>query len=574
VAALMVCALAAGAGLGCWSKSNAPKQTTYFASPFHLGANGLALSPDGKTVAMVAYWDQGNKYMIWTYKLGEATPTIVEGTEGASEPFWSPDGQSIGFFAQGKLKRTDVTGKSVQVICDAANGRGGTWNKNGVILFTPDVFTGIYRVSAAGGAPMEITKLDESRFESSHCWAVFLPDRKHFLYLGANSAGHFGFNAMCLGALDSAARKLIVPASSNAVYAEPGYLLYVRDSALVAQRFELGTNTVKGDARVVRNEIQYLVQIDQGLFDGAPDGTLIMQTGKAGTESQLTWIDRSGKRMESVGGIGSFGNPSLSPDGRRVAYDQANPDGREIGIWITDLTTDAARRLTLDNSLSQVPIWSPDGKRMLFTSNRRVFNRMFEKNADGSGAEEEIGGKEKVRQMVGWDWSRDGKYLLERKENELWYYTPSDRESKPYVQGQYAVRNAQFSPGGKFVAYASNETGGWEVYVTPFPAANSKWQVSHGGGEEPRWGRDGKELFYLSPEGTLMSVKVNLGSSFEAMTPVALFQSRRRQKISSQDVFTYAIGNDGNRFLFNTIVDRRQAAPLWIVQNWAQQMEK
>jgi len=574
VAALMVCALAAGAGLGCWSKSNAPKQTTYFASPFHLGANGLALSPDGKTVAMVAYWDQGNKYMIWTYKLGEATPTIVEGTEGASEPFWSPDGQSIGFFAQGKLKRTDVTGKSVQVICDAANGRGGTWNKNGVILFTPDVFTGIYRVSAAGGAPMEITKLDESRFESSHRWAVFLPDGKHFLYLGANFAGHFELNAIFLGALDSAARKLIVPASSNAVYAEPGYLLYVRDSALVAQRFELGTNTVKGDARVVRNEIQYLVQIDQGLFDGAPDGTLIMQTGKAGTESQLTWIDRSGKRMESVGGIGSFGNPSLSPDGRRVAYDQANPDGREIGIWITDLTTDAARRLTLDNSLSQLPIWSPDGKRMLFTSNRRVFNRMFEKNADGSGAEEEIGGKEKVRQMVGWDWSRDGKYLLERKENELWYYTPSDRESKPYVQGQYAVRNAQFSPGGKFVAYASNETGGWEVYVTPFPAANSKWQVSHGGGEEPRWGRDGKELFYLSPEGTLMSVKVNLGSSFEAMTPVALFQSRRRQKISSQDVFTYAIGNDGNRFLFNTIVDRRQAAPLWIVQNWAQQMEK
>jgi Tol biopolymer transport system component len=278
--------------------------------------------------------------------------------------------------------------------------------------------------------------------------------------------------------------------------------------------------------------------------------------------------------MESVGGIGSFGNPSLSPDGRRVAYDQANPDGREIGIWITDLTTDAARRLTLDNSLSQVPIWSPDGKRMLFTSNRRVFNRMFEKNADGSGAEEEIGGKEKVRQMVGWDWSRDGKYLLERKENELWYYTPSDRESKPYVQGQYAVRNAQFSPDGKFVAYASNETGGWEVYVTPFPVANSKWQVSHGGCEEPRWGRDGKELFCLSPEGTLMPVKVNLGSSFEAMTPVALFQSRRRQKISSQDVFTYAMGNDGNRFLFNTIVDRRQAAPLWIVQNWAQQMEK
>jgi eukaryotic-like serine/threonine-protein kinase len=572
-AGLVAGALAAGTGLGWWSKSNVPKQMTYYASPFHLGANGLALSPNGKTVAMVAYWDQGNKYMIWTYKLGEASPTIVEGTEGASEPFWSPDGQSIGFFAQGKLKKTDVSGKSVQVICDAANGRGGTWNKDGVIVFTPDVFTGLHRVSAAGGTPTVITKLEEARAESSHRWPVFLPDGKHFLYLGANFAGHFGMNAIFLGALNSPEKKLIVPASSNAVYAEPGYLLYVRDGALVAQRFELGTYMLRGDARVVRNEIQYLVQIDQGLFDVASNGTLIAQTGKAGTESQLTWFDRSGKKMGSVGGIGSFANPSLSPDGRRVAYDQTNPDGREIGIWIHDLTTDAATRLTLDASLNQVAIWSADGKRLVFTSNRRVFNRMFEKNADGSGAEQEIGGREKVRQVVGWDWSRDGKYLLVRSENELWYYTPADRQSKPYVQGQYSVRNAQFSPDGKFVAYASNETEEWEVYVTPFPIASSKWQVSHGGGEEPRWGREGKELFYLSPEGTLMSTKVNLGSGFEAMTPVALFPSRRRQKISSQDVFTYAVSNDGSRFLFNTIVDRRQATPLLIMQNWASQME-
>jgi len=198
------------------------------------------------------------------------------------------------------------------------------------------------------------------------------------------------------------------------------------------------------------------------------------------------------------------------------------------------------------------------------------------KNADGSGSEEEIAdpGQDKIRQVVAWDWSSDGKYLLVRIDSELWYYSTSDKKSRPYLQGPYAVRNAQFSPDVKFVAYSSNESGAWEVYVTPFPAPGSKWQVSHGGGEEPRWRRDGKELFYLSPEGTLMSAKVNLGSSFEAMTPMALFQSRRRQKISSQDVFTYAVSNDGDRFLFNTILDRRQATPLWIMQNWSLQMEK
>jgi len=566
----------AGLGWTWWSEKSAPKTTTYYASPFHLGANGLALSPDGKMVAMVAYWDQGNKYMIWLYRLGEAMPTIVEGTEGASYPFWSPDGQSIGFFAQGKLKRTDIGGKSMQMICEAANGRGGTWNKDGVIAFTPDVFTGLYRVSSAGGQPTELTKLDPTRFETSHRWAQFLPDGKHYVYSGANFAGHFDMNAIFVGSLDSVEKKLIITASSNAVYVDPGYLLYVRDGALVAQEFDTRTYALKGDARVMRNEIQFLVQINQGIFDAASNGTLIAQTGKGGAESQLTWIDRTGKKLETVGGIGSFANPNLSPDEKRVAYDRANPDGREIGVWIQDIKSDAAARLTLDTSLNQIPVWSADGKKITFTSNRELFNRMFEKNADGSGGEEEVARREenKVRQAVAWDWSRDGRYLLVRSENDLWYYTSGDRQLRPYVQGKYSVRNAQFSPDGKYVAYASNETGGWEVYVTPFPVAGSKWQVSHGGGEEPRWKRDGKELFYLSPDGALMSVKVNLGTSFEATTPAALFQSRRRQKISSQDVFTYAVSNDGERFLFNTIVDRRQATPLWIMMNWTAQMGK
>jgi Tol biopolymer transport system component len=562
------------AGTAWWLGWRQPQRTMYFSSPFHAGANDLALSPDGRVVAMVAYWEQGNRYMIWIYNVGEPGAAVIEGTDGASHPFWSPDGKSLGFFAQAKLKKVELSGKSVQVLADAPNGRGGAWNKDGVILFTPDVFLGLHRVSASGGTATELTKLDESRAESSHRWPVFLPDGKHYLYLAANFSGQFDKNAIFLGSLESTEKRLIVAASSNVVYAEPGYLFYIRDNALVAHQFDMRSFSLKGDARVIRREVQYFPVVNLALFDVARNGTLVAQTGAGAADSQLSWFDRSGKLLGIVGRPTSSANPSLSPDGRHVAYDQRNPDGRAIGIWIHDLTTDAVSRLTLHPSLNQVPVWSPDGKRVAFTSNRKIFNRVFTKNSDGSGTEDELGNLTSSRLMVCWDWSRDGKYLLLRSENELWFYSLQDHKASPFVQGPSSMRNGQFSPDGKWVAYSSNETGNWEVYVSPFPVATSKWQVSRGGGEEPRWRRDGKELFYLSGEGKLMATPVTLGGSFEAMSPVVLFQTRPRQKISSQDVFTYVVSENGNKFLFNTVVDVHQAAPLSIVLNWESEMEK
>ena len=560
-------------GAAWWSEVRQAFQTKHFSSAFRAVANDVALSPDGKTVAMVAYWDQGNKYVIWRYQIGELSASVVQGTEDASHPFWSPDGQWIGYFAYGKLKKVDISGKSAQVLADAPNGRGGTWNKEGVIVFTPDVLTGLHRVSASGGAVTEITKLDSSRPESSHRWPTFLPDGRHFLYLSANFSGHFEKNVIFLGSLDSNEKRMILNASSNAVYAEPGYLLYLRESdkTLVAQRFDRKSYTLGGDVRAVQGEVQYLAQTDLALFDVSGGQTLVAQTGKGAANSQVTWFDRNGRATGVVGRAGSIANPSLSPDGRRIAFDQTDPEGRTIGVWLYDVSTDALSRLTLDPSLNQSPVWSPDGKQVAFSSNRKTFTRVFRKNADGSGPEEQLtylGGN----QEMCWDWSRDGKNLLVRKDNELWVVAAG--EAKPYLQGTWSVRNGQFSPDGKWVAYSSNESGNWEVYVSPFPNANSKWQVSRGGGEEPRWRGDGKELFYLSAEKKLMAAEVNTSSSFEARQPVVLFQMRSRQRISSQDVFSYSVSRNGERFLVNAILDEPNAAPLSIMLNWAAEMEK
>jgi len=572
LAAVFLLVMIAG-GAAWWVGTRHSPPAMYFYSPVPFPANDLALSPDGRTLAMVAYWDQANNYVIWTYEVGSRRTSTVEGTEGASHPFWSPDGRSIGFFAQGKLKKVDVSGRSAQVLCDAPNGRGGTWNRAGTILFSPDGFGGLYRVLSAGGTPTEVTKPDASRFEASHRWPVFLPDGRHFLYLAANFSGQFEKNTIYLSSLDLGEKRPIVSASSNVAYADPGYLLYLRDNALVAQRFDSRRYVPSGETRTVSDEVQYFPTIDLALFDVAGKGTLVVQTGKSAAKSQLTWFDRSGRQRGTVGPPGSFANPSLSPDGRRVAVDQTDPDGRHVDIWIHDLTNNAVTRFTFGPSLNNAAIWSPDGKQVAFSSNRKLSYQLYDKNADGSGPEEQIADLG-VDQQLWWDWSHDGKYLLVRKGRELWYVSLPDRQAKPFLQAKWIVRNAQFSPDGRWAAYSSNEAGDWEVYVSPFPIANSKWQVSRGGGEEPRWRRDGKELFYLSAEGKMMAVTVKTGTSFEAGPPVELFQTRTRQRISTTDVFSYSLTGDGQRFLINTKVDEPNAAPLSIILNWASEMER
>jgi Tol biopolymer transport system component len=322
------------------------------------------------------------------------------------------------------------------------------------------------------------------------------------------------------------------------------------------------------------DEVLYTPLVDRAVFSVSSGDVLVTQTGKGASLSQLTWFDRIGKPAGTVGVLGSYNNVRLSPDGRRVAEDQTDPNGRNIDIWVHEPARGAATRLTFDPSPHQAPIWSPDGKQILFSSNRKLGFRLYLKNADGSGSEEEVADFGEYLPLNAWDWSSDAKHVLVRKTNELWSFSWPERIAKPLLQAKWTVRNAQFSPDGRWMAYASNETGSMEIYVSPFPSGSGKWQVSSAGGQEPKWRHDGKELFYLSPEGKMMAVQVKAGAGFESSSPVALFQTHRRQPISSQDVFSYDVSGDGQRFLIATKLDEANAAPLSIHLNWASDMGK
>ena len=368
----------------------------------------------------------------------------------------------------------------------------------------------------------------------------------------------------------------LVSTSANAAYAEPGYLLYLRDNkTLVAQPFDRRRYVLSGEPFPLSDEVLYFPQVDRAVYSVSGRDILVTQTGKGASLSQLTWFDRGGRPAGTVGVPGSHNNVRLSPDGHRVTTDLTDADGRHRNIWIHELAQRlATTRLTFDPSFDSNPIWSPDGKQILFSSSRRGGFRLYLKNADGSGSEEEVADLGTVGQGNAWDWSRDGKYVLIRRTNELWYLSWPERLAKPLLQTKWTVRNAQLSPDGRWLAYASNETGSMEVYVSSFLNGNGKWQVSSGGGHEPRWRQDGKELFYLSADGTMMAVALTTGASFKAASPVALFQSHRPQPVSSQDDFSYDVSSDGQRFLIATKVVEANAAPLSILLNWASLMEK
>ncbi len=562
------------AGVLLWNASNKRPPPLHFHADVPFPANDLALSLDGRILAMVAYSTQANSYILWTYEVGGRHTVPLDGTQGASYPFWSPDGRFIGFFADGKLKKVEVSGGQPQILCDAPNGRGGTWNRTGVIVFTPDGFGGLFRVPSSGGSAVEMTRPDTTRFETSHRWPVFLPDGKHLLYLAANFSGQLEKNAIFLGSLDSQERRFLVSTNANAAYAEPGFLLYLRDKILVAQPFDGRRYVLSGEPRSLTDEVLYTPLVDRAVFTVSTGNVLVTQTGRGASLSQLTWFDRSGKPTGAVAMPGSYGNVRLSPDGHRVAVDQINQEGRNVDVWIHELARGAMTRLTFDPSPHQSPIWSPDGRKILFSSNRKLGSQLYLMNADGSGSEGEVADLGAVAPVNAWDWSRDGKYVLVKKSNELWYLSWPERAAKPLLRAKWTVRNAQFSPDGRWMAYASNETGTTEIFVSPFPSVTGKWQVSSAGGQEPRWRKDGKELFYVSADGRMMTVEVTTDPGFKAGSPVALFQTHRRQTVSAQDVFSYDVSDDGQRFLILTKVEEGNAAPLSVFLNWASETGK
>jgi len=560
------------AGAIWWWHSKPSVETMYFPAPLPFPAADIAIAPNGHTIALVGYQESARKNMLWIYELGSHGARSLPGTEGASYPFWSADGRSLAFFADAQLKKLEVSGGPVQTICDAPSGRGGTWNKEGVIVLAPETTAGLFRVPASGGTPTRISDFDKSRGEGSFRWPVFLPDGKHFLYLAANFTGQKGANAIFVGSLDSNEKRFVVEATSNAAYAPPGYLLFYRDRTLLAQPFDLKRFALVGEATVILPEIQYLPQVKRAIFAVSDQGLLVAQSGGEAALSQLSWFDRKGNAVGAVGKPEVYGNVFLAPDGKSVATDKTDMASLNIDVWTQELQRDGSKRLTFDPAIDAVPIWSPDAIQLVFASNRQTYFGLYVKNSDGANDEKVI-----VQGEVGnfpSDWSRDGKYILYCRGPDLWFVTYPELKSSLFLKAPSVFRNGQFSPDGKWVAYASNETGKWEIYVTSFPDARGRWQISSGGGEQPRWRGDGKELFYLSLDGKMMAAPVTTGAHFDAGTSVTLFQTTPRQPVLVYDLFVYDVSRDGQRFLINTQVKQAESVPMSVVLNWPAKLNK
>jgi len=555
-----------------WRSSKPSSETMYFPAPLPFPATDIAVAPNGHTIAVVGYQESARKNVLWIYELGSHDARSLAGTEGATYPFWSADGRSLAFFADAQLKKLEIAGGPVQTICDAPSGRGGTWNKDGVIVFARIVNAGLYRVPASGGTPTQISEIDKSRGASGLRWPVFLPDGKHFLYLAANFTGQKGANVIYVGSLDSNEKHFVVESTANAAYAAPGYLLYYRDKTLLAQPFDLKRFALTGEPTVILPDVQFLPQVKRAVFAVSDQGLLLAQSGSEAALSQLMWFDRKGNAVGRVGKPEVYGNVFLSPNGKSVATDKTDMSSLNIDVWTYELQSDSAKRLTFDPGIDSVPIWSPDTTRLVFSSNRQIYFGLYVKNSDGATDEKSI-----VQDETGnfpSDWSRDGKYILYCRGPDVGLLTFPELKSSLFLKAPSVLRNAQFSPDGKWVAYASNESGKWEIYVTSFPDARGKWQVSTGGGEQPRWRGDGKELFYLSLDEKMMAAPVTTGAHFDAGTPVALFQATPRQPVLVYDLFVYDVSRDGQRFLINTQVKQADSTPMSVILNWPAKLDK
>jgi len=539
----------------------------------------VAVSPDGTTIAFVAR-DSSGRSLLALRPLDSLSVRTLPGTENSSSPFWSPDGRFIGFFADGKLKRIEAAGGPPQIIVDAPLGRGGTWNRDGVILFSPVVNGPLYRISSSGGPSTPATRFDPTRGETSHRWPFFLPDGKHFVY----DVASFGSGAkteklgIYAGALDSSEERFLTNANSAVAFVPSspggsvGFLLFMRGRDLYAQPFDASAIRLTGEPRSIAEAVDYFPQTHGGVYSASGNGLLVYRSRSMPSLSQLTWFDRSGRKLGLLGSPGNQANPRISPDGKRIALDIVDPTTSNMDVWSFDGTGGLPSRLTSDPGLDSTPVWSPNGTRIAFMSLRKNHPDIYGKNASGSGEDESLLVSTDTKFPT--DWSPDGRSILctsigERTNFELWMLpAEGDRRPIPFLRAAYGVSHGQFSPDGKWVAYASNESGHWEIVVAPYPGSGRNWRVSTAGGTEPRWRRDGRELFYLAPDGKLMAVGVKEGPDFEANAAQPLFEIRRPDLISSTDFYSYDVSPDGERFIVNMVEAETSPPSLTLVVNW------
>lgn len=435
-------ALGVGFGVGHFRRARRSQAPMHFSVPFSAALRDLALSHDGHTLAFVAPVPERGGAALWMLEVGASRPHVLENTENASYPFWSPDDKYIAFFSDGKLKKIGVDGGPAQAICDAPIGRGGTWNQHDVIVFAGDSGVGMRRVSATGG-PVTTLPGFEQRVSTttSNRWPIFLPDGKHFLYssvdFGADLRGET--NAVYVASLDSPEHRRIVTSNANSAYISPGYLLYANQGALMAQRFDADSLQLTSEAFLVANDVEYLSSVARALFSVSENGTLVYQTGSGATFSQLEWFDREGKSLGTLRGPARYANPRLSPDGIRVAADIDDPQSSNTDIWVIRANHQAPLRFTFDASQDEAPLWSHDGRRILWLSDRGGRNGFYVKDSNGSTIQESSTsplGVDLSFASAPSDWSPDSRFLLYTDLQEgdalhLWVL-PMSGDRKPY----------------------------------------------------------------------------------------------------------------------------------------------
>jgi serine/threonine protein kinase len=569
---------AAGLAFVHFRETPPPQLVASFQVPLPEKTSGVIfqLSPNGRMLAFSA--TEGGSRQIWLRPIDSLLARVLPGTEDATYMFWSPDSTLLGFFASGKLKKIALSGGPPQTLCDAADGRGGTWNSDSVIVFTPGPGAAIARVSAAGGTPAFVTKL--SAPDELHRYPSFLPDGNHFLFLRTNVGPQI--NGIYVGSLDGTAPVRILPDESSALYApsdtpsQPGNLLFRREGTLMAQPFDPSAARTTGDAFPVAEHVGVSGNTNFAEFSASQNGVLAHAEGglNAGQLRELVWTDRGGKRLGVAGQPGLINYLSLSPDEHKVAFALGVVAGDKSDLWLLDLARGVPTRFTFRSGTTLDGVWSPDGARIVYQSDNTSF---YVKPANGAGNEEML-----LKTGINarpTDWSRDGKFVVymqfagTRGNDLMLLPMQGDRKPIPYLQTPFNEADAQFSPDGKWMAYASNESGTPQVYVQPIPTNGAKWQISAAGGDQPRWRRDGKELFYLSSDGKLTVVPVKSAATFEAGPPQALFEI---QPLFAPLLgrFAYQPTADGQRFLVLANTGSTAPPPINVVLNWQAALKK
>jgi eukaryotic-like serine/threonine-protein kinase len=530
---------------------------------FSSAPNLLTISPDGTKLAFVGA-DASGKQQLWVRALDSPTAQPLSGTDNPAQPFWSADSRFVAFSADRKLKKIAVSGGPSLTLAD--EGGMGTWSGQDVILF--NCISGIIcRVSAGGGASAPVTMLDPSRRETSHLWPAFLPDGKHFLYLTLSSNPEN--NAIFVGSLDSKDRKLLLNAMSNVVYAPPGYLLFNRQGTLMAQPFNPERLQLTGEAVPIVEGVEFNPANGRTAFAASNNGVLAYRHGVEANLLTLVWVSRNGAEQRLGAPPHNYVMPRVSPDGRRVA---AGIEGADSQIWLYDLARDTLTRLTFEGTGNIDPIWTPDGKRIVFKGDKQ---RLFWQPADGSGPAAELTKNDLASNNIPGSFSPDGQVLAFVEMNpgyEVHTLPLTDGNPKPFIRSPSNGTAPRFSPDGHFIAYASDESGRFEIYVRPYPGPGGKWQISTEGGTEPVWNPKGRELFYRS--GTKMvAVEVTTQGTFSADRPKLLFEAPYVP--SPRSFQDYDVSPDGQRFLMLKTNEQTQAPDqINVVLNWFEELKQ